>query len=182
MTTRSPFTNLLLSLVLVAAASGAYAYWYGVLSSASAEAADLTSRITGKSEDAARIAAAKTTLTMLAPQEESIRNYFIFTDDIVPFLERLEATGKSLGAEVSVVSVSAGTGPGHEHLLIAMKIVGTFDAVFRTLGAIEYGPRDIVMTNLALENVSKETTEWEAAVTFAIGTRISTRTATTTDP
>src|SRR3989344_896925 len=150
---RSSFTDLMFALVLTAAALSAYFYWYAALSKASATVADLASRIAEKSEDASRIAAAKSILAALSSEEAAIRGYFVSTEDVVPFLEELEATGKAFGADVSVASVSADSAADRSHILVAVKVGGTFDAVLRAVGAIEYGPHDIIITNLSLDAV-----------------------------
>jgi len=177
---RSSFTDLIIALALTAAVLGAYLYWYAALTEASAEAALLASRIAEKSGDASRIAAAKTILATLSSEEAAMREYFVSTEDIVSFLEGLEATGKKSGARASVVSVSAGVTDSRDHILIAVKINGGFDAVLRTLGVIEYSPHDIVVTNLSFNAVPDAKSEWEAVTTFAIGTRSSSVLATGT--
>jgi len=171
---RSSFTDLVLALVLTIFALGAYFYWYASLTKASVAAAELASRIAEKSEDASRIIAAKSILVTLSSDETAVRGYFVSTEDVVPFLEGLEETGRAFDARVSVASVSAGSAGGRNHLLVAVKVNGVFDAVLRALGAIEYGPYDIAIVNLSFDAVSDETSEWEATATFAVGTHLPT--------
>jgi hypothetical protein len=101
--------------------------------------------------------------------EQALRAYFVSTSDVVSFLEELQSTGKAFGTTVEVVSVSS-TGEGKAaHLSIALKIDGSFDGVVRTLGSLEYSPRDIVVNDAALGISGKA--HWTATAAITVGTR-----------
>jgi len=169
------YIHLSTALILFAGIIAAYGFWYATVGTASAEAAQLAEKIKTAGHDSARVAAAKAALVSLAEDELSVRTYLVPTNDVVPFLEGLEQTGKQLGAAVEVASVSAQNSTNRPHLLLALKITGSFDSVLRTLGAIEYGPYDSELTNLTLDTPRLEAGEasvaWTATATFTIGTQ-----------
>lgn len=172
------FVHLSIALILFASIVAAYGFWYSSVGKVSAEAASLAEEIKTKSQDSARVAAAKVALTSLSEDEESVRKYLVQTNDVVPFLEGLEQTGKQLGAVVEVASVSAESATNRPHLTLSLKITGSFDSVLRTLGAIEYGPYDSMLTNLTFDTPrtddSAATVVWTATAAFTIGTQVAT--------
>lgn len=179
---RSPFTHLVIAGLLVLGAFGGYAYANHALGMASAKSAELLTIIAEKREakDANRDAALK--LSQANMEREAIRNYFVSPTEIVSFLEDLEATGRTLGAEVEVVSVTEKPTP-RPHLAIALRIEGSFASVLRSVGAIEYSAHDITVTTLTLDEYkSPEETvasSWTAAMNLTVGMATSTSATTT---
>lgn len=173
---RTRLIHVGISFLVLAAALGAYGFWWTVVSHTSAQASEMHTQVTARAEDARRIRAAQEALATIAGSEASVASHFVSTADVVPFLESLESTGSALGAKVEVVSVGADTREGHPALTLSLQITGPFDAVVRTLGAIEYGQYDIVLSNLALDtpNASQASPVWTAAAVFSVGTATST--------
>jgi hypothetical protein len=96
----------------------------------------------------------------------------------VPFLEQLTATGKYLGSNVNVVSVSASPSGAYEKLNLAVTITGSFNSVLRTIGAIEYGPYDTSISSLSFDapvtgSVGSSSPQWTATALFMIGAQNS---------
>lgn len=171
---RSSLIQLAIALAVLASVFGAYAFWYSLVGKSSVEAAALSEEIRTKSQDSARVAAAKVALESLAEDEAAMRAYLVREKDIVPFLSTLEDTGTSLGAGVEVISVSADSKSERSHIQLSLKITGSFDAVLRTLGAIEYGPYDSAIQSVTFDTVPAEVTSipvWTAATTFTLGTQ-----------
>lgn len=175
----SPFRHLLVACSALGLVLVAYTFWYGAVGSVSAHAAALANEIAMKSENTTRIAAAKTTLASLAVDEQAVHGYFVSAGDIVPFLEHLESTGRALGAKIEVVSVGAEPATPREHLRLSLKLSGSFDAVLRSLGAIEYAPYDVTLTTLTLDTIPPAgggRAVWNAAAVFSVGTRTASST------
>jgi hypothetical protein len=84
----------------------------------------------------------------------------------VQFINDIESRGSKLGATVSVSSVSAGDSSAHASLSLALSVSGSFDAVMRTMGAIEFAPYDIRVENLSLNQADKT---WQADATVLVG-------------
>lgn len=169
---RTSLIQLVVAIAVLAVVLGVYSFWYSLVGKASVEAAALTEEIRTKSQDSARVAAAKVALESLAKDEAAMRAYLVREQDIVPFLGTLEDTGTSLGAGVEVVSVSAEPKGERSQLQLSLKITGSFDAVLRTLGAIEYGPYDSAIQSVTFDTVPSEgTAAWTAAATFTLGTQ-----------
>lgn len=173
--TKFPLIHFGIALGILMLTLGAYGLGYAAVSSASAEAALLALQVDEKSRSATRLIAAKAALSSLEADEASLRRYFVSTEDVVPFLSGLERTGRELGAQVEVASV--GNDPSsveRKRLVVALKITGSFEAVMRTLGAIEYGPYDSRATAVTLDTPLSPAEgggkEWEATATFIIGT------------
>lgn len=166
--------QLVIALAVLAGVLGAYGAWYVAVGRASATAAALAKEIEAKTQESARVQSAREALATLAEDEASIQAYLIREEDIVSFLERLESSGAALGSSVEVVSVGAEEGGERSHIRLSLKIAGSFDAVLRTLGAIEYGPYDSAVSSLTLDTLPAETGpsgRWTANVTLTLGTR-----------
>jgi hypothetical protein len=173
---RRAFIELFIALLIFAGVLGAYAFWYVAVGDASVEAAALSKEIQAKGLESSRVSGAKDALALLADDEASMRGYLVRQEDIVPFLSMLEEKGSFLGSVLEVASVSEETsaGSGRGRILLALKITGSFDAVLRTLGAIEYGPYDSSVSNITLDTSAGEpgtAPAWTAVATFALGTR-----------
>jgi hypothetical protein len=140
---------------------------YYALSQAQTKAALLSKQVAAKTADAARVAQARAALSTLTSDEAALRAYFVAKEDIVPFLEGLQATGRALGAKVAIISV---TDIPKNRVALSLTAAGSFDAVMRTIGAIEYGPHDGVITQMNLE-VSGTGPEkiWTANATYSVG-------------
>jgi hypothetical protein len=172
-------THTLLAIAVLIIAFSAYGIWYTTVSKKSAQAASLAVEIQTKHQDSERIKAAKDELQKIAAEESLVNGYFVSTNDVVPFLETLQKTGKNLGSTVEVVSVSADPGKPHAHLNLSLSITGTFDSVERTLGALEYSPYDASLQSLTFDTPQTgagKAAQWTAAATFFIGTTNSPQT------
>ncbi len=166
---RFTLIQLSLALALLVGSCVAYGFWYAGVRAMSARSEALNIELGERTADSARVIAAKEALQNLAADEATVRQYLIRPGDVVAFLEELEGTGSALGATVEVVSVSAEQGTGRGTIALSTKITGSFDAVLRTLGAIEYGPYDSRITGLTFDTVSPGA--WTAAASFTIGTQ-----------
>lgn len=157
-----------------------YTLWYMAVSAESAQVASLQQQILQKSQTATRISSAKSELAQLDPEKQEVSQYFISTNNIVVFLEQLSSVGQNLGATVQVASVSAtqpSGGTPYGSIDLSLKITGSFQAVMRTLGAIEYGPYNI-KTNSVTFDAGGQTggkTEWTATAMFTISTQNATQ-------
>jgi hypothetical protein len=161
-----PLIHLVIAGVLLVAALGAYIGWYLVVSAAKNDAATATASVAAIEKQDAAVAAAKDELALVVADEEAVRAYVLAPEDIVGFLEGLEATGKSLGSVVEVASVDPDP---NGTITVAIHLSGPFGAVMRTLGAIEYAPRDIRLKSLTLDTApSQDVPAWSAAATFVV--------------
>jgi hypothetical protein len=148
-------------------AAGAYVIAYGKVSSLATEAATVNAELEARSTSgASRLAEEE-----LAANEARIYGHFVNENDIVPFLEELEAIGDTLGADVKVESVNKPKlkADQPQYLEIALTISGPFSSVVRTLGAIEYQPYDTKLVELTLDSPDAGQ-GWMATVTFRVGT------------
>ncbi len=173
--------NLIGSLILLIAAVVGYSIWYAKVEAQSIRIGDLVTEIQQQTQATQRIAAAKSALASLSTDQATLSHYFVSTNDIVQFLGGVESTGKFLGANVQVVSVSATPGTPYGQISLSLTITGSFNAVAKTLGAIEYGPNDITLTSLTLDNSTapqaSQATQgataggWTASAIFTVGTQ-----------
>lgn len=164
---KSLLSQLTAALLLCIAAIIAYGAGYAVLSAKSAAVADLESNIRAKTQTANRIAATRTTLASVTNDEAVVRGYFVPETDVVAFIDSLEARGKAQGAAVNVLSVSTGGTTAQPSLLLSLKVKGTFAAVMRTVGAIEYVPYNLSISTLTAVQDAKDS--WHADLTLVVG-------------
>lgn len=174
---RKNLFHLVAAVLILLGVLGTYAAWYSFVASVSNQASTLKTEIQTKADDTKRIAQARSTIDLLHNDESIIGQYFVSINDVVTFLSGLQALGQSLGSSVEVLSVSADGKSPRGHLALSLKISGSFDSVMRTLGAIEYGPRDMRLVDLTLDTpvtqISSSTEShaiWTAATIFTVGT------------
>ncbi len=168
-----PAIHLFIALGILTAACIGYGAAYHALGTLSATVTGLAQEVAAKKESASAAALAAQELERLADDEGSIDSYFVVPDNIVTFLESLQAKGVTLGATVTVDSVSAEQKP-RPHLDLTLRIVGSFDAVMRTVGSIEHSPHDITVTSLVLDVIESGDPEappgWSATMKMDVGT------------
>jgi hypothetical protein len=175
---RTSITNAVIALIICTAAIAGYGIWYAAVEAKSAAVANLQSRIDALTETSARISSARAALSQLSGDEAAVQGYFVPETGIVAFIEDLEGRGRLLGAAVSVLSVSKGSAGGRPALAFSISIKGTFDAVMRTVGAIEYAPYALSLSSLALAQNDKNA--WQADAKFSVGSVPASAAATTT--
>jgi len=164
--------SVVIAFLLLMAASGAYVFAYLRLQADTASAAKLSEQVKVKSIDLEQLARSHAALADLPTQEAAVEQYFVSKQDIVPFLEALQATGKGLGTTVSVLSVDDGSEPTHARFSLSLTVTGSFDGVMKTIGAIENGAYDGVLTNVTIDSSAadpKGARVWTAAVVLSLG-------------
>lgn len=156
------------AIAVALAALAGYTLWYGAVKQLDADAASVATEIAAKDAARARTVSARSAEAGLAEQEAFVAGHLVAPADIVPFLERLEKAGKEFGASVHIASVSDQAAASDGRLSLSLSVTGSFDAVMRTLGAIEQGTYAIAINDLSL-NTSDQAT-WSATGLFVVGT------------
>ncbi len=163
----SSLSNLFIAIAVCIIAFIGYGVWYAAIAAKSAAVANLESRITEKTETASRIASARAALTKIAGDEDVVQSYFVSKTGVVAFIDDLEARGEAQGTVMDVLSVSTGGVPARPTLILTLTIKGTFDAVMRTIGRIEYAPYDISIMALSLRQSVSD--NWHADLKLRVG-------------
>lgn len=163
----SSLTRLLVALTVCAITIIGYGFWYAAIEAKSAAVSQLKSQVAAKDENAKRIASARASLAEIAGSEAVIQNYFVPETGVVAFINNLEAQGRKQGTTVSVLSVSTSAEGAPLTLSFDLTITGTFDAVMRTIGVIEYAPYDLSLSALSLTHDDKNS--WHANLTILVG-------------
>jgi hypothetical protein len=174
---KSPLTHLGITGVVVALSLVAYIAWYSHIKDMSAQVTALQNEIESKTQAAGRLATARSALNELTGDEDQIQHYFVSQNDIVNFIDDLEGRGRTLGTTVNVLSVSTAGTREQPVLALSLSIQGSFDAVARTIGIIEYAPYDIIISKLAFGVGDKQS--WHADLSLAAG---ALQAATSTKP
>lgn len=141
-------------------ACAGYGLWYRAVAAKSAAVADLEHQITTTLQTAKRLTAVRATLAQITADEMLVRNYFVPQTEVVSFINDLEARGSALKAAVHVASVSTGGTTVRPTLEFAISVNGSFDAVMRTIGAIEYAPYALSVKQLSFRRGA--TNDWYA--------------------
>jgi hypothetical protein len=175
---KSPFSLLVVAIVICILVLTGYGVWYSAISAKSADVADLQSSIDTKTETVNRIAATRATLAGIADDEATVQGYFVPETGVVAFINALEARGKEQGASISVLSVSTSGTSARPTLTLMLSIKGTFDEVMRTIGSIEYAPYDLSVSTLSI--AQDATSVWHADLKLLIGSVPAARLATST--
>lgn len=166
---KSTLSQLIVAACISIASLVGYGIWHTVISSKSVEVANLEGAILTKTEKANRLAATRTMLADIAGDEAAIREYFVPETGVVAFIDSLESHGRTLGGAVSVSSVSVDNTPALPLLTLSLTIKGTFESVMRTLGAIEYAPYALVVSELAI--IQDDKNVWHADIKIIVGSQ-----------
>lgn len=176
---KSHIIQLIIASVLFATACTLYGLWYGHITDMSAQVVAIQNDIDSKTAAAGRLASARTALSEITQDEAQVESYFVSQNSVVSFIDWMENLGKSLTSTVNVLSVSTGGTPTQPILIFSLSIKGTFDAVARTVGALEYAPYNISISKLAFGAEDKQ--QWHADLTLLVGS-VASAAATTTKP
>jgi hypothetical protein len=179
-----PYIHIVVAGLLFVLALGAYTLWYHHVSALSAQAAELSTQKQSLGDANGRASSVRRELEDIAREEDPVYSHLVGKETIVTYLEGLETTGKNLGAGVEVVSVAdAPAAKGQPaQLQMSLRISGPFDAVMRTLGAIEYQSYATTLSSLILDTPPEADTGWTAAAIFLVGTPPATATTTSAKP
>jgi len=167
------YTHLAIALLVCAASAAGYAFWYLHVEKTGKKVAALELSVAARSEELRNIQEARNALVTLTEREANLQGYFVPDAEVVPFLEEVGDVGRTLGSVVEVVSVTEGEREGRGTVSLSLRITGPFDAVMRTVGALEYAPYDIVLTNFSADAVERGEAGalWGAQATYEVGTR-----------
>jgi hypothetical protein len=174
---KSPFSQIIIVGILCTATFAAYGMGYALISAKSAAVADVQSKIDAKTETMNRIAATRATLASITNDEASVQSYFVPEADVVTFIDSLQAHGRVLKAVVDVTSVAKSGTSVQPALALALTIQGTFDAMMRTVGSIEYAPYALSISSLDVTQDAKDS--WHADLKLLVGSRTASSTPNT---
>lgn len=162
-----PFFHFIFVLILFIALVGVYVAWHGIVVGARTSVYETASAIEAKTREAKQIADIQERIASFFNDESALETHFVSSDTVVSYLQELEELGSTLGTTLEVVSVT--NDPGQGRLSISLQIEGSFDAVMRTVGVIEYGQYDAMITTLNIEKMV-DSALWSATGTLSVGT------------
>ena len=164
---KSSLVQIILAGILCVALGAAYGVWYSIIGEKSAAVADLETQISTKTDTINRIASARASLAEISGDEAIMQGYFVPESGVVSFITNLETLGQAQKAEVSVLSVASNKSGAQPTLTFSLNVSGAFDAVMRTVGAIEYAPYDLSISAFSLAQNDKN--NWQALLTLVVG-------------
>lgn len=175
---KSPLVTFICASLVCFATIGGYVLGYIFIQHRSVAVAELDTQIATKTESAARVASARAALSDIAEGEARMQAYFVPETGVVSFINTIETLGRTQGALVNVLSVSKTTSNNRPALTFALSVKGSFDAVMRTVGTIEYAQyADSVSTlSLSREDNKDEKKGWHAEVSLIVGSVVATST------
>lgn len=171
---KSSLTHVIGAIVMCGITLAGYGIWYATIAAKSAAVAAIQTQVDTKTATVNRIAATRATLAGIAGDEAAVQGYFVPETRVVAFIDALEAQGKASGAAVSVLSVSASAASAQPSLAFSIVIKGTFNAVMRAVGSIEYAPYAVSVSALSIEQDDKN--NWHADLKLLVGSVSAART------
>jgi hypothetical protein len=135
------YFHLGLAAACIVLAIGAYAMFYMHVAKLQAESVVLGEKVVRQSEEVLRLAENKNTLTAFTKEEEIVLTRFVHLDEVVDYIEAIEALAvkEQVSLNVSSVDVSKTEDP---QLVIAFALEGEFAALVQMLASLEYGAYD----------------------------------------
>lgn len=136
------------------------------------EAEELTLSITVEAQKEASIESIRNILRNTAVEREKIEGYFVSSDNIVDFLEKIELLGKKSGASLSFDSVDI---PSDEKNVLRVRIgtEGNWENTFYFLSMIENLPFKIEIEKSSIVKMTKivsnvKTSYWRGDFTIRL--------------
>jgi hypothetical protein len=166
---KSPYLHLIIWLAICGATFVGYGFWYTAVANKSSAVANLQNQIDTQTQTSARVAAARTALADISGDESLVQNYFVAETGVVPFIDTLQSLAQAQTATLKVLSVSTDGSAAQSNLvlLLTISIDGTFDSVMRSVGAVEYAPYDITVSQLSVTKDDKNA--WHADLELIVG-------------
>lgn len=164
---KSPLLHLIFASLACILMLIGYGVWYASVEAKSVAVANLENQISTKIETESRITSTRASIAEIAGDEATLQSYFVPETGVVAFIDHLDTQGKLLGATVSVLSVATSDAGARPELTLTLAVKGTFDAVMRTIGAIEYAPYDLSISKLSLRQDAKN--KWHADLNLHVG-------------
>lgn len=164
---KSPATQLAIALSITLLSVGGYGAWYSLVEEKSAIVARLEGDIQTASDTMARNASIRSQLAEVAKDEAAVENYFVSESAVVTFIDDLEKRALEQGATIKVLSVAKGGSKEQPKLLLAVSITGTFAAVMRATGVIEFAPYALSVSDFSVIQDTQHV--WNAALHLEVG-------------
>jgi len=164
---KSSLSHMLIWVCICATTFVGYGFWHSIIANKSIAVENMQNQIDTKIEMVDRIASARTTLADVSGSEIAIQSYFIAETEIVSFIDTLEAYARAQNATMKVLSVSTSKAGTQPTLAFLLTINGTFDAIMRTVGTIEYAPYNLSIAKLSFGKGEKSS--WNANVEILVG-------------
>lgn len=164
---KSSVIHLIFALTITILMGASYSWWYAEIMRKNDDVASIDSQINLIQRAMSHVTSARAALTEISGDEERLQNYFISETGVVSFIDMLQARGFAQKTFIDVLSVSIGGTATQRVLLLAVTISGTFDAVMRMVGAIEYAPYDISVSSLSVQQNAKN--NWQANLSLTVG-------------
>jgi len=111
-------------------------------------------------------------LDSITVNHDEMKTYFIHEQDVVGFLELIEALGRAHGAAVTTASIDVAKGDGHvDELQLTIKATGSKNSVQHVLELLETLPYRSIVTSAVLGKKGDGTSdnEWEGTFKVAVG-------------
>ena len=134
----------------------------------------LRSTITTVELGESRIFAIKQLTNSLGSTQETVRGYVLSADEVVPFLQRLEAImqhANVVGETERVATTASSLNPAGkwEFLEVAISTEGSWAATYEFLTLLEHIPYYAEVTNVVVEKVAnEENTYWAGTFTLRV--------------
>jgi archaellum component FlaF (FlaF/FlaG flagellin family) len=160
---------LIISILALLVAGGAYAATFISMSKLQERSFSLAEEIHASLDKEARISRAERTLTLINSQEKTVHEYLVSDDTVVDFLEILEGIEERTNAQIDIVSVAASA--AKDGFTVNLTVEGSFKKVMQTLGAIEQLPVFISINQGAIETIIRDgDTEslWTASASYSV--------------
>lgn len=173
---KGPQLHFVGACILCVIVSIGYVAWYNLIKDTSMQIALTEDQLRAHTQTEKRIAAARASLTQIDGYDAKIRNYFLEESAVSAFIDKLQSDAENKKVKLEVLSVGKEPVSGHPMLSLTLSITGTFDAVMRTTGGIEYAPYAMSISAYSIQNQSPNV--WHATMTLAVG--LASTTASTT--
>lgn len=154
------------SFALLAALGGAWSS-YAALAEKSAAAALIQAEAAYKTSLAESAPAAQAVRAEIARNERLLAEFFVSKIEIDAFVANMERKADELGLLVQEREVAFSQINGRETHTVSMTMSGTFDALMRFTGSLEYSPYDVSLDSLDLTHAQGML--WSADVAVTVG-------------
>ena len=169
------FIKIFVAAVFSCACVFGFVYVYSNITTKSDIANTLKEQIQNELDRRDRITALNSEIKAITPDKVALESHFADSNDVVPFLDNLQALAKQAGAPADVSSLDVSK--EGDKLLVQMKASGNFNAVHKLVALLENSQYEIDFESVQLQTkplidgagkVSTGTQVWDLYVSLIL--------------
>jgi hypothetical protein len=157
-----PKLSLFLSVLLLLTSTSLFVYLYGKVQTKHLAAQEAWSKWQTEAERRSSIQEVEDSIVKTTQLRAELDSHFAQSSNVVPFLDMIEQSGKSVGALTEVTGVELAK--DNSGLIVKTDSEGSFEAIYKFLKLLENSPYELEFRILDMRSINAEGgSRWQAS-------------------